>query len=345
MDISKQAGDGEVILKNQPLDIAGHLKNDMYENLSVVKHNNDKDYWLIHRARRYFFVWKVTKDGFSTSQTFDTGVDQGVYPAGVHPGMGYIKFSPDGKKVIHMDARNSNTYITLADFDNESGIVSDIKNINSNIPYLYGVEFSPNGEYVYITTHAGAGAYRGLYIKHIDDLVLPSVNLTRTVANITNVQLAADGRIYAIASQNRSLWAILDPNEGGTQIVQFSNLFPSGRQARQGLPPFITSFFSLKGDKSFCMKTSKDFTVFTSGNIDGTTVAYTQWNWGDGSTEEKVMGSGQQVKSHTYKRSGKFTITVSAYSNADALLGSSQTMEVKVASCIMPVNHNISVTY
>jgi len=355
IDISQNGGFGKVISKNQALPIAGHSKSDMYENLSVVGHNNGKDYWLIHRDRRWFFVWEVTKDGFSAPQLFDTGVDQGVYTSGtlVRAGMGYITFSPDGKKVIHCDAaeRNNSSYITLADFDPATGTVSNIKNIKTNIQSLYGVEFSPSGKYVYIATHGGAGILRGLYIKHVDDLIEPSVTLTRSVADITNVQLAMDGRIYAIASGSRSLWAILDPDDGGTEIKEFSNFFPAG-SISQGLPPFITSFLNVGEIQTnpvvpACINTEITFSVQIGNSGTGENkIARLEWDFGDSSLIVTETDMEQYIFSqkHIYKKPGTYTLTLTPYKGDGSIItDKTKTMEVKIARCILPVNHNISI--
>ena len=355
VDMNENGGLGKVILKNQALDLGGFANTDMYENISVVGHKNNTDYWLVHRGTRYFFVWKITASGFSVPQTFDTGLNQGQHYASnnYNAGMGSIKFSPDGTKVIHCDARSQvYPYLTFADFDAQTGSISNIKSIRSNIVGLYGVEFSPNGECVYIATHPGASSQRGLYITHVDNLVEPSITLTRALASITNVQLAVDGRIYAIATGSRSLWTILDPDDGGTQISTFTNFFPSTGTVGQGLPSFITSFFTFGNIETdprlpACIDKEISFSVqIASLGTGENKIAKLEWNFGDGSpiVEEPDMSKYIFVQKHTYSKPGKYNLTLTPYKSDGAVLTNKiKTLEVKISRCIMPVNHNVSV--
>ncbi|MDR2954516.1 MAG: PKD domain-containing protein [Prevotella sp.] len=358
IDLTYNSGLGSVTLKNKPL--PGIIaKADMYENLSVVGHTNGVDYWLIQRARQYFYVWKVTKDGFSTPLLFDTGVDQGVYTSGTlfRAGMGYIKFSPDGTKVIHMDAaERGNSYITFADFDAATGTVSNIKNVKANIQSLYGVDFSPSGEYVFIATHMGAAvSQKGLYVTHIDDLVEPSVTLTRLETTLSNVQLAMDGRIYGTSSS--SLFAILDPDIGGASpIATFTNFFSSHSAVggAMGLPPFITSFFNvgeIRTDPQLpvCMGTEITFSIQINTGTGQSRITRLEWDFGDNTpvVSETDMSSSNFSLKHTYPKRGTYKLTLTPYkednlSNEEVVTDKIKTMEVKVASCRLPVNHNTS---
>ena len=345
--IFDSAGNGSVTNINTPITQSNVSSSRLYENVTSVKHANGNDFWLLNRTAGYFFAWHITKTGFPSSPTVTT--IPGTASTTGMGSQGYMKMSPDGKMVCHTSIDGPNGEVMFADFNNQTGGISNIKLRNWQFGgndwqnRFYSLEFSPQGKNLFLSF-----LNTPLYVIPTNQIATGTPQLVAGASQVGTVQTGPDGRIYGIQSSNsptKLLAIIPNPDDDISQLkVHIFNNYLSGG-AIWGLPTFVASFFSLEGDKSFCMKTSKDFTVFTSGNIGGTTVAYTQWNWGDGSAEEKVMGSGQQIKSHTYKRSGKFTITVSAHSNTDGLLGSPQTMEVKVASCIMPVNHNISVVY
>lgn len=335
-------GTGTVVNKNTPISIAGTglTKSDMYENITSVIHTDGVNYWLAHRSRSKFMAWLVTKDGILGDPVVtDLGRDLGVSTSANGVKLGYLKFSPSGTKVAH--AGGDSGWLTIGDFDASTGKVTNIQErfisaIKDNP--LYGLEFSQDGKYLFLCQ----GWYYTLRVLPMANIVSGEINTFNSITPCA-LQLGPDNKIYGIGNTDRTtLWVIEKPELGpASPISTYPNFFSSVGKNGLGLPSFITSFFRLNGETGFCMNIEKEFSVYISSTISGGIVAYTQWNFGDGSDPEKVIGSGQQNKLHTYSHPGKYTISVYPYDNTGKQLSAPQTMEVKVNPCSMPVNPNI----
>lgn len=319
VDISLNGGLGAVTSKNIPLSLgsSGYTKADVYENLTVVGHSNSIDFWLVSRIKSKFLVWKVTSAGFTEPLIFEIGQDLGRLGH-----QGGIKFSTDGKKLIHCSHLTG--VLTSADFDPQTGVLTNIKVINTGVKRFYGVEFSPSGKYVYLSSieNPSWGAVNdvdgGLFIRSIDDLTSP---YTRVLPSIANVQLGPDNRIYAISRYSRSLWVILDPDEGGKKIAEFPNFFDSARMPVYGLPPFITSFFNIKplvGKSLVCVGNPAEYSIEIPRIGSGTQqIERLVWDFGDGTSPviDKSMSASKTIykQAHTYEAAGEYTLTVTPY--------------------------------
>lgn len=350
IDADNGNGDIESGKKNIPLSLAGTGYNYLHtsENLTSVKHTNDKDYWLVAKIWGDFVVWLITKDGISTPEKYPITNPQLIRH------QGNIKFSPDGKKMIHTS--NQNGYIHYADFEPSTGVVSNAKCTNTGLERTYGIEFSPNGKYIFIA-RIEYPSYQnptstGLFIRKIEDIGFTQAHVDdkKVLEGISNVQLGPDRRIYAIAGANnnptrRNLYVILNPDEGGTQIATLTNFFAADRLPRYGLPPFITSFFSLKGIKGNNYPPIGKDEIFESYLVQGSgeyEIDYLEWDFGDGSPKVKqyyVPNSVTYPKVHAYKTIGEFKMVVHPYNTRGKLMeGSILTKDITTRTGLMIVN-------
>lgn len=70
-----------------------------------------------------------------------------------------------------------------------------------------------------------------------------------------------------------------------------------------------------------------------------------QWDFGDGtSVEDTNMSQSSFTQKHTYAKRGTYILTVTPYNAGGAITGEVKTLSVKINSCALPVNHNLSVT-
>jgi hypothetical protein len=160
VDMQANAGLGSVVEKNKILLKDAEL---IKVGMQACKHANGRDWWLIKQGgygKNELIKYLVTKDSIygPYTQTF-------AEPAFEYFDLtGQIAFSPDGTKFA--SAISKNRQLFLADFDRCSGEFSNpqVKYIpidSSTIPnplphYLmdsisYGVCFSPNGNYLYLS--------------------------------------------------------------------------------------------------------------------------------------------------------------------------------------------------
>jgi gliding motility-associated-like protein len=182
---------------------------------------------------------------------------------------GNMKFSPNGEKLA---LANINSGLYLFDFNVTNGVFSNANElIRPNLPSTskeksYGVEFSPNNSFLYSATYNDyftGSASDNNASNHFSKLLqfdLTATNIPLSKITIddrslyrSSLQLGPDGKIYRSMSGSYTIGSpylsvINNPNLLGVnsnyvhqQIQLFSN-------SRQGLPPFIASFFSEKID-------------------------------------------------------------------------------------------------
>jgi len=145
------------------------------EKVTAVAHANNNDFWVITHFEDKFYAYLVTETGINTTPVISQigpYLDPQVYPVNSR---GYIKLSPDGKKiaVAHLSnlkledipqeiinsewgyytngsfANASNGYAALYDFDDSTGTVSN-ETVLSTEGSPYGVEFSYESKYLYL---------------------------------------------------------------------------------------------------------------------------------------------------------------------------------------------------
>ena len=183
---------------------------------------------------------------------------------------GYLKLSPDGKKMVSASVQRDALY--LYNFDAFTGVVTNQQQlfVNSLYDRPYGVEFSQNSQFLYVNTYNDFRAQG----PNNDDFLDPENHFTSlfqydvTDPNIESteykiderqgyrgaLQLGPDGKIYRALSATYEqgvpyLGVINNPNEAGeacNYVHNGINLSPN--ESAQGLPPFIQSLFNTQID-------------------------------------------------------------------------------------------------
>ncbi|SBW03788.1 PKD domain-containing protein [uncultured Dysgonomonas sp.] len=345
VDMSLRNGLGDVVAgeKNKPL----LLQEWSDENIAAVKKTNSDNYWLIHRTmsldytedKMRFYVWELTPSGFSAPVVYEYDFE--------HPGddmsTGYLKFSSDGTRFVACVGIEESVTLCFGDFDPKTGEISNMQvrhdYYTPRIGGIYGMEFSMSGENLFFSTNNTSNSK--LYHITWADLRDPAKRPALVPGiSLTNIQMHSDGRIYGIEWGSRKLVVIMDPENGlSVDIRTFNDYLKNSVQL--GLATFAATFMDLEGNTDFCMGFPQKFSTSVSDYLATKQVGYTLWDFGDGSTPVQVMGSGLQEVYHTYIRRGDYTIAISAYDATDNLL-QSNTMKIRVNSCSLPVNHNMS---
>lgn len=366
IDLTADGGLGAIVAstKNSRLSLANpiqadlsnpatYLETDIGENVTIVGHYNGIDYWMISKIKNHYFVWKITKDGFSTPTAYYDGSNSGV--------QGVIKLSPDGRKVAHISHQKG--MIVYADFDPETGKITNTghKQLQPTATALrlYSLEFSTDSKYLYIAPAnppAAVPAENGLFVIDVEELYDPAIVITptRLLPYMTNIQLGADGRIYGIHRDSRHLWVILDPEEGGNRIHQIIDFFDANHMPQLGLPTFITSFFTSSGLETtptdICARQQAELSIQVSRGTGPNQIDKIVWDLGDGSPTITTndWASNTHKVTHTYKKSGVYTITITPYygptnSTPNSPIEDKIAREqIEVGTCSIPVNHNIT---
>ena len=255
VDINLDNGNGAVIEKNI------NLLNDCSEKLTaVVKDCTSNAVWILafatetglSESRPYyntFHAFEITSMGVSINSVKSTFANLRV-----NDDRGYLRLSPNSLKIANA---NASAGLYLYDFDAQTGFVSNEQEliINSSNTDTYGVEFSPNSQYLYITASNNLYSPNGQESSLIQfdtyalDINTSQIMLDNAPIFRSALQLGPDGKIYRPITINyttgtKYLGVINDPNMKGIESNYLPNQIElnTGSTA-QGLPPFISSFF------------------------------------------------------------------------------------------------------
>lgn len=291
-------------------------------------------------------------NGFGTS--FDTFYTFIVGPNGINPvpvrsqvsstiqgggRRGNLKISPDGQYMVSCNM-GSGTY--LYDYDQLTGVVSNERQLQFSGTNRsgYGVEFSPDSSLLYITASNDTGgndpaAHSSTLFQF--DMTNPVPATSGIVIDTRqgyrgSLQLGIDKKIYRALSDTYVigrgfLGVINNPNVAGQGCNYQHDAIPlSGRVSRQGLPPFIQSFFALIDVEFTCLGDNTSFEF--DSDIPPTLV---NWDFGDGTT------SNLENPTHVYSAAGIYDVVLTLTIN-----GSVRTYRKSVQIFDTPVTNPVT---
>lgn len=247
------------------------LRNTSEKLSAVLKNCETQSFWIITFANRNgssetnntFFAYEVTSNGVNTRPVIsDTSLN-------FNERRGYLKFSPDGTKLA---SANISAGLYIFDFDANTGLVSNMEEINisfqlspTHLQSSYGLEFSPDSQLLYVSSYfetpqddfnnpnAQYGALLQYDLSSLDisnsEIVIDDRQMYRSA-----LQLGPNGKIYRSLSATYNqgtpfLSVINNPNTIGLGCdYQHAAIDLDGNLSRQGLPPFISSFFNANID-------------------------------------------------------------------------------------------------
>jgi hypothetical protein len=232
-------GNGQVETKDITL-----INLPLTEKVTACNNSNDEDYWVITHTSgdSNYYVYSVTSSGLGGPIISNIG--------SVHnTSRGYMKTSPDGKKLISL--LYDEDIIDILDFETSAGTLSNLITITGMTFNVgpYGLEFSSDSSKFYVSEGAGENIYQfDLSYTSATDMV----NNVIEIANISGASLGAlqmgpDERIYVADYGNTNLHIIHRPNGLGVLCNFEENGFTltsstiTGTSSFWGLPNVITS--------------------------------------------------------------------------------------------------------
>ncbi|MNQ39553.1 Microbial collagenase precursor [compost metagenome] len=292
IDMSLNSGLGDV---NSNKNI--QLTSPTCEKLTAIK--NGDGYWVVTHGylNNSFFAYSVTDLGVNQTPVISNTGD-----IADHDFTGYLKISPDGKKIINCSGWSKTE---LFDFDSFTGIVKNPIQILLNRESSYGAEFSPSGNILYI---ANGGYIYQFDLKAADIPSTKKVIYQRLAFDnvvIDPLQLAPNGKIYGTVMDQNYICSINNPDVLGTGCnFVFNSISLGTGKGRIGLPQFIQSYFNIGiVVKNNCFGESTSFSL--NGNE---AIVTATWDFGDGNTSTDTNPT------HTYASAGTYTVSVTATS-------------------------------
>ncbi len=324
VDISLNDGIGKVTVKNK------FIYDQVEEKVTAVKKSNEIDYWVITHERysNKFLAFSLTSDGLDIDNPTESNVGT-VHVGPVSNFVGYLKVSPLGN-YLALALHGSLELFELFKFDNTTGVISDpivIKGYKG----AYGVEFSPDESRLYLgRIRNQAEIFQiNLELENPEDIInsLTSVGVSPS-HELGAMQIGPDKKIYVSLDFSNYLGVINEPNLLGDECdFVLNGVYLKGRQARLGLPNFVTSYFAL--DFTYdpdCYGDSTWFNIQYSGSIDSV-----HWDFGDPVTGEDNF-SNLENPFHIFSSPGAFLVQVIIYTG-----GSEYSIEKNVVIFPTPV--------
>ncbi|WP_400079565.1 T9SS type B sorting domain-containing protein [Winogradskyella sp. R77965] len=341
VDMSLNNGNGDVTTAKNI-----ELMTPTAEKISAVQHANGTDFWILAHewGNNNFLAYQITPSGInenpvvSSVGTVHGDLNPGVLNPNIANTIGYLKISPNGKRLASAKFGGENSNIEIFDFNDNTGIVSnpiligDYFNEVSSTSGAYGVEFSPDGKLLYVTdkdfnfnTNTPSSILHQFDITHTNaqDIINSDTILYQGNNVLGALQLAIDGKIYVSNSEKTAIDVIENPNTLGLgSNYQIGAVDLGGRIAKLGLPPFVQSLFNATfNTNNTCLGSETIFELFSEVDVSS---AF--WDFDDGTTSNLLSPT------HIYTNPGSYRVTVDA-----TIVGQSVTLSEEIIIYEIPV--------
>jgi gliding motility-associated-like protein len=335
VDMNLASGSGSVISKNN------FLMTNNTEKITATKHCNGVDYWIVCRS---------TGTNFNSYLLNSTGVSNTVVSTVCCPpnggSAGGLKKSPNGNKLADAEGFTGMGVLTLYDFNNSTGAVTNPIVLPMTGPY--SCEFSPDGSKLY-----GSGNSRIIQFDLCPPTFTSPTTYTVSMLNGNTAQLAPNGKIYI--GQGFQVSVINNPNVfgAGCGFVQYGQSI-SPKTACLGLPNFPSNLFykkPLPNPFTYTASTSfgcygAQFTANLTNSLStcaaaSSTVSGVAWNFGDPMSGSANM-SFQNNPTHNFSSNGNYTVQLVLY-YACGIANDTLRQTVNInQSCISTISNSIT---
>ena len=259
------------------------------EKLTATRTADGQGYWIITHFENKFYTYMLTDSGSSSPVVSEIApfielINTTIYNTDVVNMRGYIKINLQGNKlaVAHFSDNKTAEFngitdtnqaraqayarggkLLVYDFDNSTGVVSNGLDLEINDASPYGIEFSPNGRFLYVELdYMIADPIPFVHLVRVDagevvqfDMLSADIVNSRVVifdADTTDqvqmrgaLQLAYDGKIYHTRNSYGALSVINSPDVLGLDAdYEHATIDLGGKSPNWGLPIFIQSYFS-----------------------------------------------------------------------------------------------------
>lgn len=213
VDMQAGNGRGEVIEKNVVIYSRLH-------GFIAVSGNCEGSYWLVGEQDTNtlsgidtdrILAFKIDENGFAAEPVISEPTYMG--------NSSMYTFSPKGDKIFFSyQAQPEPSLAVVADFNTTTGEISNLRSVGECCP---SAAFSPSGRYLYTLRLSAAGVS-----VHQIDLEAP-VPMSRLVSGLFDtflspMQLAPDGKIYALINGEERMFVIENPNDP-FEVLEYSD--------------------------------------------------------------------------------------------------------------------------
>jgi large repetitive protein len=299
---------GEVTTKNVPIPALVNQSDGMI----TIPHANGTDFWLITHTTgtTTYNITLVNSSGFTTTSFSLVGLIQDVANFSYNPTTNQLAVSP----------AEANRNVEILNFDPASGSLSFEAGLplsSTTAPQgIFDVEWSPLGDYVYISGYNSTGQPDLLQYDLLNISIPPPTGLTspqsvlpqpNTVTESFGLQMGPDTVLYHLYEQGGviRMGMITSPDSVVTVGVGYDPVAFTGNFSVQQFPSALPNPFPTTIDFTFdnpCMNVPTQFFPSVSQPVDSL-----QW------TLDGQPMSSQWSPNHTFDQGGTFTVAVTAF--------------------------------
>jgi len=319
IDVSQQDGKGAVTGSKNIF-----LTGPVHEMVTSVSHSDGESVWVISHLwnSNSFVSYLIDSDSLHHQPV---NCDIGLIHQGLsHYVTGYMKLSPQGNRLAI--CQSNDEVVQLFNFDAETALLSNpitIQRYMSND--VYGLEFSPDGTKLYVSSFDNIGLNKNVRLVQYD----LSSNDSLTIVNseyllATDIfysfgalQLGPDLKIYFTRAKKTFLGAINFPDSLGISCgyLDTAIILDDGtntHKGKLGLPAFIQSFFNPANFswEGHCIGDTTFFAITDTASQDSVF-----WDFGDTITGI-LNNSTSFFPYHIYSDTGSFQVSVIGYNNS-----------------------------
>jgi PKD repeat protein len=321
MSLNNGLGDVKPGFKNIQL-----LTNAQFtEKITATRHCNGEDWWIIvkNRPGNGFLTYRLSETGLSAPISSFAGTES----TGTNVnGLGELVMSPNGHKLANTNFQSGS--IDIMDFNPSTGLITNAITLSTpNLIRVYGLEFSPNGRFLYATSllapsrlwqyDLDAGDATGILASGVILAEYPQQYRYGQLQNTPN------GKIYvtntAPLTFSPSLGIIHAPNKKAPDCLYQEGAFnlPSGG-ANLGLPSwpqdFVVTelFIEISGADTLCGALPTE--TFKLNNY-SCAIDSVAWAVSAGGTILSTSVTDAQIQ---FSQPGKHTIVAQAWSKCRA---------------------------
>lgn len=326
VDLNLDSGLGAVIPGQKNINLLPRSS----EKLTYIKDFEGNWIFATHYEDKFYF-FKIDENGVNPSPKI---VQTGIYIPPVYgrysTGGGTMKFSHDGQQLAishrHLKGEdlenNANRHglVRLFDFDINSLSLSNERPALDR-GYPMGIEFSPNNEFLYVSsiTPHGAGGAIYQYETNTQNVAETEVELHFSYMTHGIMQMAPDGKIYkspGAYDYNQFIGVINNPDQKGMAAdydhegVELPHYYKSHWGLPQGYDS--ASRFNILAE-NFCESQNVEFSLSNASSIKSVT-----WNFNDpDSGAENISTS--LTPTHQFSTSGTYEVEVVITDNTAAV--------------------------
>ncbi len=242
VDMTLQGGLGDITATKNVL-----LLNNTTEKLAAIKAANRVDVWIIvHQYNNSdYYAYLLNSSGAISQPVISSGSPYTISDDYI----GQLKFSPSCDKIAAV--LYTSCKVEICDFDNATGIISNpiLSPVVATSSELYGLEFSPDGSKLYVSSQTtffgGSNGY--IYQYNLNAGSSTALFASKTIVSNYNtdylaaMQVAPDNKIYISQHNLGYLHVINDPNNLGVACnYQDSAIYLNGKTGKYGMPAFVT---------------------------------------------------------------------------------------------------------